>query len=544
MKRSIVTILFVLIFLSGCAPAAAPTTVPIAAAPSNSAARPAAPTSAYQGAFMATATAAPAAELPLAVPTMAQMPYAEATRAPSPWEQPQNHDNPYPIQAVQPGMTDTRRDHLSTFALDVDTASYTQAKQAIESGSLPAAGSTRVEEFVNFFNQDYPTPQGVAFGVYADGAPSPFDRDNTLLLRFGVQGYRENEAYRQARNLTLVIDVSGSMQESGKLELVKQTIQTLLTRLDRRDVIAVVAYTTTAWVVLDPTSAADSQRIMDAVNALYPMDTTNIQDGLTLGYQMADRIFRQSAYNRVILFTDGVANEGDTSPEGMLNSVRDYAGKNITLTALGVGMGEYNDSLLEKLADNGNGNYAYINNLDEARRLFIEKLAGTLDVIALNAKVQVDFNPDVVRDYRQLGYEDRAIADQNFRNDAVAAGEIGAGISSTALYQVHLRPGAQGRLATVQLRWEDSKSHEVKEINGNFNTWDLNGSFEASPARYKLDVAAAYFAGLLRGNAWASSATWDAIDRTAWQVSSQLQEDQDVTDFAALVNQARGMVDR
>jgi Ca-activated chloride channel family protein len=267
-----------------------------------------------------------------------------------------------------------------------------------------------------------------------------------------------------------------------------------------------------------------------------------VQAGLTLGYQVADGAFNRDSYNRVILFTDGVANAGDTSSDGILASVQDYAGKNITLTALGVGMGEFNDSLLEKLADKGNGNYAYINNLDEAKRLFIEKLAGTLDVIAMNAKVQIDFNPEVVRDYRQMGYEDRAIADQNFRNDSVDAGEIGAGHSVTALYQVHLRPGVQGRIATVQLRWEDTQSHEVKEINGNYNTWDLTGSFEAASPRYKLDVAAAYFGGLLRGSSWANSASWETLRSISLQVANQLSEDKDVAEFADLVSQAEGFI--
>jgi Ca-activated chloride channel family protein len=527
MKRLIVFSLLVIFLAAGCAPAATPTQI-------------AAATTSHQ---MAVPTSAPA--VPPQRPAAPQPPAWAPTSLP--WKN-QPHPEypdfaegaPYAAPDGQP-LVDTRRDHLSTFGLDVDTASYTQARQSITNGSLLPVDAIRVEEFVNFFKQDYPTPKGIAFGIYADGAPSPFGDENLDLLRFGIQGYREDEDTRKPRHLTFVIDASGSMGDAGKLDLVKQTLGVLLSRLGSRDEIAIVAYNTHAWRVLGATSVYYRSWIESLIDQLSPSNSTNLAEGLRLGYQLADQSFDRQAVNRVILCTDGVANTGETDASSILEMIHEYAGREITLTALGVGMGDYNDALLEQLADQGNGNYAYIDDLDEARRLFVDKLASTLDVIAMNAKVQVDFNPDVVASFRQMGYEDRAIADQNFRNDAVDAGEIGAGHSVTALYQVRLKPGTAGRIATVQLRWEDPQTHQVKEINGNFNTWDLAARFDDASPRFQLDVIAAYFAGLLRSSNWAWSAPWESLESYAWQVVRQLPEDRDVQELATLIGQAQNI---
>jgi Ca-activated chloride channel family protein len=236
-----------------------------------------------------------------------------------------------------------------------------------------------------------------------------------------------------------------------------------------------------------------------------------------------------------VLCSDGVANVGDTTAEGILNSVGDYASRGISLNTYGVGMGNFNDALLEQLADQGHGSYAYIDTLDEARRLFVEKLTSSLQSIARNAKVQVDFNTDVVASYRQIGYENRQISDQEFRDDEVTAGEIGAGHSVTALYAVELRRGAEGRIATIQLRWEDPQSGEVKEINGNFNTFDLSQSFEETSPRYQLDVIAAEWAEVLRQSPYASSISLGELIRYANQIAHRLPQDEDVGEFAGLV---------
>ncbi len=434
---------------------------------------------------------------------------------------------------------DTYEDHLSTFALDVDTASYSIARRYLADGILPPAEAIRVEEFVNYFKQDYPIPPDIAFGIYADGAASPFHYDGTHILRFGIQGYSVSEAERQPASLTFVIDVSGSMAQENRLELVKRSLQLLVDRLRPDDTVAIVVYGSEARVVLHPTSGEDRATILSAIYSLSPEGATNAEAGLRLGYQVATRAFRFDGINRVILCSDGVANVGATGPQAILESARGYAAQGITLTTVGFGMGNFNDVLMEQLADDGDGHYAYVDTLDEAEKLFVEDLTSTLQVIALDAKVQVDFNPDVVARYRLIGYENRAVADENFRNDAVDAGELGAGHTATALYAVQLIPGAQGRIATVQLRWEDPQTHQVAEINGNFNTFDLVPAFEGTSARYQLAVVVAQYAELLRRSPWAAQTSFDQLLAHASRLASALPGDTSVSEFASLVSRAK-----
>ena len=521
----ITTITMLVVLLSACAPAATPAPAPIAVAPQEAPKQPAAqqpstkfnppaPTSAPRAAEATRASAAP------------QLP---ATPPPA--------GNYFQNYGVNP-FVDTIEDHLSTFGLDVDTASYTVARRYVMDGNLPPADSVRVEEFVNYFHQGYPTPSDVAFGIYADGAPSPFHDDGTHILRFGVQGYQIPESERKPASLTFVIDTSGSMSMENRLLLVKQSLQLLVDRLRPTDTVAIIQYGSDARVVLNPTSGEDRTTILDAIYSLETSGATNAEAGLRLGYQLANQAFRTGAINRVILCSDGVANVGATGPDQILESIRGYAASGITLTTVGFGMGNFNDVLMEKLADGGDGNYAYVDDLDEARRLFVDNLTSTLETIALNAKVQVDFNPDVVGSYRLIGYENRAIADENFRNDSVDAGEIGAGHSATALYAVQLKPNATGRIATVQLRWEDPQAHTIQEINGNFNTWDLAPSFESASARYQLAAVVAQYAEVLRRSPWADGTTINQILDHAVRLAGLLPEDPQVAEFASLVSRA------
>ena len=373
----------------------------------------------------AAATAAPASLPALPAPTQAPVaaapqapanypaPAATATAGmpPAPGTVPTPVDNNFLSYGVNP-FVDTIEDHLSTFALDVDTASYTVARHYIQDGNLPPADAIRVEEFVNYFKQDYPTPENVAFGIYADGAPSPFTYDGTTLLRFGVQGYQVPDYARKSSTLTFVIDVSGSMGMEDRLELVKQSLQLLVDRLRPDDTVAIVVYSTNARIVLNPTRGDDRNTILNAIYTLQPEDTTNVEAGLKLGYQLAMQYYRPNTNNRIILCSDGVANVGAVSPEAILSMVHGYVDEGVTLTTIGVGMGNFNDMLLEQLADKGNGNYAYVDTIDEARKVFVDDLTSTLQVIAYDAKVQVDFNPDVVARYRLIGYENRAVADR------------------------------------------------------------------------------------------------------------------------------------
>ncbi len=276
----------------------------------------------------------PIGQYPSSPPT--PMPFPTGTQPP---EEFPPADNFFENYGVNP-FVDTGEDHLSTFALDVDTASYAVARRYIQDGLRPPADAIRVEEFVNYFEQGYPTPPEVAFGIYADGARSPFHTDGTYILRFGIQGYEVPEYARTPANLTFVIDVSGSMDRENRLELVKRSLEILVERLRPDDQVAIVVYGSQARVVLYPTPGSDTGSILRAIYSLQPEGSTNAEAGLQVGYQIAWEMFRQGYTNRVILCSDGVANVGATSPDAILESIRGYANAGITLTTIGFGMGK------------------------------------------------------------------------------------------------------------------------------------------------------------------------------------------------------------
>jgi Ca-activated chloride channel homolog len=477
-----------------------------------------------------------------AMPTMAPA----ATHAPAPITgpgyapRPMPQDNTFKDPGVNPYI-DSRTDHLSTFAIDVDTASYTVARRYINDGSLPPIEAVRVEEFVNYFDPGYNPPASASFAIYADGARSPFSEDGTTLLRMGIQGYKVPDDQRKPVSLTFVIDISGSMNMENRLGLVKRSLHILVDRLHRNDLVSIVVFGSTARVVMEPTWGSNRDQIMWAIDSLQTEGSTNTDAGLRLGYEMAMRAFRPDASNKVILCSDGVANTGNTDPDAMLNFVNGYIKEGVFLNTVGFGMGNFNDALLERLADKGNGSYAYIDTLEEARSQFIEKLVSNLQTIALDAKVQVDFNPDVVAFYRLIGYENRAVADQDFRNDTVDAGEIGAGHHVVAIYAVQFRERAEGRIATVQLRWLDPQTRQPGEINGNLNTWDVSKDISQTDPHYQLAVAVAEFGEALRGSPWVGWDTLRQVVSLAASVRNSLPEDPDVIEFYNLAQRASQM---
>ncbi len=483
------------------------------------------------------ATAAPEAEAGQSAPIYPQPLPTQGSAFAAPGTVPTPVDNYFRDYGVNP-FVDTYEDHLSTFALDVDTASYSVARRYIMDGNLPPAEAVRVEEFVNYFDLGYPTPEEIAFGIYADGAPSPFHRDGSYILRFGIQGYEVQEWQRKPAALTFVIDVSGSMDRENRLELVKRSLQLLVDRLRPEDTVAIVVYGTNAYIVLEPTRGDDRETILRAIYALRPEGSTNAEAGLRLGYQIAMQSYRPGGTNRVILCSDGVANVGETGPDEILRTIRGYVEEGVMLTTVGFGMGNFNDVLMEQLANDGNGFYAYVDTLEEARKLFLEDLTSTLEVIALDSKVQVDFNAEVVNYYRLIGYENREVADQDFRNDYVDAGELGAGHSATALYAVHLKPDAQGRIATVQMRWENTETHRVQEINGNFNTWDLSPTFESASPHYRLAVLVAFYAEALRESPWVGGLSMSQIYSLAAPLVNEIPWDTEVAEFVDLLGRA------
>lgn len=399
------------------------------------------------------------------------------------------------------------RDPLSTFGLDVDTASYTLARNYLKRGGVPPREAVRTEEFVNFFPSHYPAPAETDLALHVEMGPSEFaHRQNVYMLKVGVKAREIPKDQRPPLALTFVVDVSGSMARENRLELVKDSIRLLLTELDERDTVAVVAFSSSAQQILAPTSADQVDVILWGLTHLKAAGRTNVQQGLELGYELAARAHRSGAESRIVVLSDGVANTGLTDPKELLERIEEQRKQGMYLNTFGVGMGNHNDYLLEQLANQGNGMCAYIDTLEEAQRLFKSALLATFFTVAEDAKVQVEFDPQVVLAYRQIGYENRAIADQDFRNDSVDAGEINAGHEMVALYEVETLAPLTQSPATVHLRYRSAKSREVVELSQEVPTPTIQNFEDASP-RFRLSVCVATFADHLRGSYWSRSSS-------------------------------------
>ncbi|MBN8657067.1 MAG: von Willebrand factor type A domain-containing protein [Anaerolineae bacterium] len=441
---------------------------------------------------------------------------------------------------VNPSI-DTEDDNLSTFALDVDTGSYTVMRNYLNDGNLPPEESVRVEEYVNYFDQGYAFPPAhQTFGIYIDGGPSPFTQTERYdMIRVGIQGYDVPDGERKDAALTFVIDVSGSMDMDNRLGLVKQSLEMLVEQLHRDDTVSIVVYGSEARVVLEPTRGSDSGRILNAIYSLQPEGATNAEAGIRLGYRTAMEAYMPGGINRVILCSDGVANVGETGPEAILEEIDHYVAEGITLTTIGFGMDNYNDTLMEQLADNGDGFYAYVDDRDEARKLFIDEITGTLQTIAMDAKVQVEFNPDVVKNYRLVGYENRAVDDDEFRDNSVDAGEIGAGHSVTALYEVKLYPDAFGKIATVYMRWQDPDTNQVVEISQDYFVKQIARDFRETDPYFQRTVIVAEYAEILKGSYWAEDSSLDDVYDEARRLEDDLYRDGEMEEFVDLIKEAR-----
>ena len=410
---------------------------------------------------------------------------------------------------------DTEDDNFSTFGMDVDTASYTVMRRYLRDGYLPPSEAIRVEEFVNALNYNYTPPTDEAFAIHLEGAPSKFGEGKRLrLLRIGIQGRVIPNTDRKDAILTFVVDVSGSMRRENRLGLVKQALTLLLEQLRPSDKVGIVVYGSNARVVLPHTSIVNREHILAAIGALTPEGATNAEAGLQVGYKLATQNANPDYINRVILCSDGVANVGQTGPEAILKEIRTHLKEGVTLTTVGFGMGNYNDVLMEQLANNGNGSYTYVDTLSEAKRIFVENLTGTLQVIAKDAKIQVEFNPETVSRFRLLGYENRRLAHEDFRNDTVDAGEVGAGHSVTALYEIKLHNDVVGKLATVSIRHEDPDTGHVTEVNESIATDILKGTFKEATPTFQLAASVAEFAEILRGSFWAQKGSLEDVHQT------------------------------
>jgi len=338
--------------------------------------------------------------------------------------------------SVDNAFLESARNPLSTFSIDVDTASYSNVRRFLTNGQLPPAGAVRIEELVNYFTYDDPTPKGNApFSVNIEVAECPWNAEHRLA-RIGLKGRTIPQEERPASNLVFLIDVSGSMAAANKLPLVKSGLKMLIDQLDHNDRVAIVVYAGASGLVIPPTGGDQKQIILSAIEHLQPGGSTNGAAGIQLAYQTAADNFIPKGTNRVILCTDGDFNVGVTSQDELIRLIEDKARSKVFLTVLGFGMGNYKDSTLEKLADKGNGIYGYIDTFNEARKLLVDQMQGTLITIAKDVKLQVEFNPARVAAYRLIGYENRLLKAEDFNNDAKDAGDIGAGHCVTALYEL------------------------------------------------------------------------------------------------------------
>ena len=422
---------------------------------------------------------------------------------------------------------DTEDDHFSTFGMDVDTASYSVTRRYLQDGLLPPPEAVRVEEFINAFDYNYEPPFHDTFAIHLEGAPSKFGEGKRLkLLRIGIQGRVVSTENRKDAILTFVIDVSGSMAMENRLGLVKRSLRLLVDQLRPGDEVGIVVYGTRAKVLLPHTGVEERGRILRAIDSLEPEGVTNAEEGLRVGYDLALKNVRFGSINRVILCSDGVANIGQTGPDAILREVRAHVDEGITLTTIGFGMGNFNDILMEQLANKGNGSYAYVDTLAEARRIFVENLTGTLQVIARDAKIQVEFNPRVVSRFRLLGYENRRLDHEDFRDDDADGGEIGSGHSVTALYEIKLHEGAVGQLATVFIRHEDPDTRQVTEVSRDIFAAELSEAFEDASPEFQLAAAVAEFAEILGDSFWAQEGSLEVVHKVIGGVLPQVRDKQ------------------
>lgn len=393
-------------------------------------------------------------------------------------------------------------DYLSTFALDVDTASYGYARRTLTDGSLPDPGTVRPEEFVNSFRQGYRRPEGNGFSVSVDGARADAEGGGWSLVRVGLATrVAPPAAERPPAALTFVVDISGSMQSADRLGLVKSSLATLTDELRDDDSVSLVTFSDKAETLLPMTRLRDHrEKIHDAVDSMEPTDSTNVAAGVRRGYEEAVDGHREGANNRVVLLSDALANTGETDADAILERIgsarREYG---ITLFGVGVGS-DYGDALMERLTDKGDGHTTYIADEEQARKVFVDQLPAHLELTARDAKAQVAFDPKTVEKFKLIGYEDRKVADDDFRDDRVDGGEVGPGHTVTALYAVRLRDGASGHVATATVRWLDPESRAAHEETGEVETGAIEGRlWGGRSTRLQVGALAAYFAENLRG---------------------------------------------
>jgi Ca-activated chloride channel family protein len=430
-------------------------------------------------------------------------------------------ENPFRVAAEEP---------VSTFSIDVDTASYSFVRASLNRNVLPQQAAVRTEEMINYFPYDYAAPRSAAqpFSNHISVFPSPWS-PGRKLVRIGIKGFDVRRAQRPPANLVFLVDTSGSMNEASKLPLVKQSLAMLLDQLGEDDRVAIVTYAGTAGTALEPTPASEKATILAVIDRLGAGGSTAGAEGIRQAYALAERNLDPKGVNRVILATDGDFNVGITEPEQLKGFVARERGKGVFLSVLGFGMGNNNDALMQTLAQNGNGAAAYIDTVAEARKTLVEEATSTLFPIAKDVKIQVEFNPATVAEYRLVGYETRMLAREDFDNDKVDAGEIGSGQSVTALYEIvpvggprvlgDLRysapvgraEGTAGEYGFVKIRYKLPKSDVSRLISAPIDRSNEVLRFADAPRDARFAAGVAAFAELLKGGKYSGSISYDDV---------------------------------
>jgi len=420
---------------------------------------------------------------------------------------------------------------VSTFSIDVDTASYSFVRAALNAGHLPQKATVRVEELINYFPYDYARPKSrsVPFEPSISLMPAPWNAAKQLL-HIGIAGYELAPAQKPKSNLVFLIDSSGSMNAPNKLPLVKSAMKLLLETLDEKDTVAIVTYAGGAGTLLEPTSAKQKAKIMSALDGLGAGGSTAGAEGIRQAYQLAEQGFEKDAVNRVILSTDGDFNVGITDPGELKSFVERKREAGIFLSVLGFGMGNYNDALMQTLAQNGNGTAAYIDTLNEARKVLVEEAGSTLFTIAKDVKIQVEFNPDRIAEYRLIGYETRALKRQDFNNDKVDAGDIGAGHRVTAIYELSPKGGtdravddlryqsapkpssaAGGEIAFLKIRYKLPQEAASKLITQPVTGAQASPTVKAAAREARFASSVAAFGQILKGGRNTGAFSYDDV---------------------------------
>jgi Ca-activated chloride channel family protein len=430
-------------------------------------------------------------------------------------------DNPVKLVSERP---------VSTFSIDVDSGAYANVRRTLGRGRLPRRDAVRIEEMINYFNYDYPLPRSKhqPFRVTTEMAPTPWNAERHLL-HVGIKGYEVPATKLPAANLVFLVDVSGSMRSPDKLDLLKSSLKLLAKRMDSGDRITLVVYAGASGVILPPTPGNESGKIIAALESLTAGGRTNGAAGIRQAYAMAEQAYIKGGINRVILATDGDFNVGTVNFEALKNLVREKRKSGVTLTTLGFGSGNYNDHLMEQLADVGNGNYAYIDTLNEANKVLVSEMSSTLLTIAKDVKIQIEFNPATVKEYRLIGYENRLLRREDFNNDRIDAGDIGAGHTVTALYEITLAGKTKNRidklrygatrsvetntdeLAFLKMRYKAPNGDRSKLVEWPLKTADIRMDIASTSNHFRFSAAVAGFGQLLRGGNYVDDFSYQDI---------------------------------